>query len=242
VKTILKLPDFIATREKTSYVSTPINAQVNSMNGVMFGPFQEIDNSQVIVVNRGGHELLANGKKLSASSKELMTVGEFGPILVTVFNDLAKATVVWGHWEQGATGVLAVFRYSVPQLASHYMVSFLGMTTETRHYPAYHGEIALDPSSGAIIRLTAIAELDPNDAMSSAYLSVEYGPTEIGEMTYICPAKSVALGTIRNVNLSYWGTVLPTLGNPKKYLNEVRFTHYHVFRSDMRILPGSTQN
>jgi hypothetical protein len=179
VKTIAKLPDFIATRETTKFVSSSINAHVNSLKGVIFGPFRHIDSSQVVVVYRNGHELLDNGKRLSGSPKELKTEGEFGPVLITVFNDLAKGTVVLGHWEQSATGVLALFRYSVPQRASHYLVSFSSLTEKTRHYPAYHGEIALDPVTGSIMRISAIAELDPNDAVSSASLSVEYGPTEI---------------------------------------------------------------
>ncbi len=43
-------------------------------------------------------------------------------------------------------------------------------------YPGYHGEIAIDPSTGAILRISLLAELPPPyQAMQTAIL-VEYAP------------------------------------------------------------------
>jgi len=217
------------------------------MNSIKFLPFEEIDHSNVTVLYRDHHELIAKGKRFVGSGRELRTVGEFGPILVTVLNDCAiGGTVVWGNWVQGPTGPRAVFRYHVPRQASHYFVGFPGLTPETQHYPGYHGEIALDPSDGSIVRLTVLADLNPNDAMSSAGLLVVYKPVEIGGTQYICPTKSVALATVKTV-IQALSDAVPvdsdpstassdSLGDPKNYLNEVRFTDYHIFRSESRIL------
>jgi hypothetical protein len=236
VSTLLKLPNLFATRHTTSFESTPADTRVASMNTLLFEPYEEFHHFDVTVLYRDGRELIAEGRKLAGSAKELRTVGEFGPILVTVLNDCGKGgTVVWSHWEQGSTGPQAVFRYVIPQRASHYMVTFHGLTSKLEHYPGYHGEIALNPADGSILRLTIVTELNPNDAATRAELMVHYEPTEIGGMQYICPVKSVALATARMVvegnNLA---------GRPNDYLNEVRFTDYHIFRSELRILAGDS--
>jgi hypothetical protein len=79
--------------------------------------------------------------------------------------------------------------------------------------------------------------------MTRAELVVYYGPAEIGGMQYICPVKSVALATARVLiqGLNEGVMVdLASLGDPKNYLNEVRFTDYHIFRSEVRILAGDS--
>ena len=59
-------------------------------------------------------------------------------------------------------------------------------------YPGYHGEIAIDPATGAILRISLMSELPPPyQAMQTAIL-VEYAPVTIGEQSYICPVRSVA--------------------------------------------------
>jgi hypothetical protein len=202
----------------------------------------------VTVLYRDHQEWLDQEKGHKSSSKELRTMGEFGPILVTVLNDAAKGTVIWGHWEQGATGPLAVFHFAVPEQASHYHVSSVGAMQETQHDPAYHGEIAIDPANGSILRLTVIAELKPDNPMTNASLLVEYGPVEIGGVSYVCPLRSVALSLVRIV-LEQEDTRVrrmqrietSSLGPPQAYLNVVQFTQYHLFRAESRIVAGDGQ-
>jgi hypothetical protein len=194
-----------------------------------------------MVLYRDGREMAAKGEKYRASSKEVRTRGEFGPILVVILNDASKGSVAWSHWEQSAAGLLAVFHFAVPQPASHYLVASPGLNQEQRYYPAYHGEIALNPADGSILRLTVIPEMKADDPMTSADLMVDYGPVEIGGIKYICPAKSVALSQVRVVNREMddqWNVERSFLGPPQIYLNEVIFTRYHLFRSESRVLTG----
>jgi hypothetical protein len=128
--------------------------------------------------------------------------------------DAARGNLIWIRWEKGAAGTEAVFGYAVKANVSHYKVD--GQTT------AYHGEIWIDPSTGTIGRI--VLRSDPGTAsplLSTADIAVEYGPVELGGKTYICPLKGVAL--------SGDGT--------NSWLNEVVFEEYHLFRSNMRILP-----
>lgn len=52
----------------------------------------------------------------------LLSGGEFGSTLSMILSDTANGKVTWSHWEQGATGQVAVFQYSVPGSASHFEV------------------------------------------------------------------------------------------------------------------------
>jgi hypothetical protein len=245
LKTITKLPNFFASRETTRFEGTPAPSPVSSGNIARYGLLHQVGSSSVTVLYRDRQEWLDQEKGRKGSSKELRTMGEFGPILVTVLNDAAKGTVVWSHWEQGAAGLLAVFHYAVPEQASHYRVASVGAMRETQRDPAYHGEMAIDPADGSILRLTVVAELKPDNPMTDASLLVEYGPVEIGGMTYICPVRSLAFSLVRVVleqvddsDLRLHGS---SLGPAQAYLNVVLFKQYHLFRAETRILAGDGQ-
>jgi hypothetical protein len=247
VKTLTKLPNFFATRETTRFEGTPAQSMASSGSVAKYGQLHEVGNSSVAVLYRDNQEWMDQGKTRKASLKELRTMGEFGPILATLLNDVAKGTVLWSHWEQGEPGPLAVFHYAVPEQASHYRVASVGAMRETQRDPAYHGEIAINPADGSILRLTMVAELKPDNPMTDASLLVDYGPVEFGGVTYICPVRSLALSLVRVVveQVDDRGPrVMPersSLGPPQAYLNVVQFTQYHLFRADTRILAGDSQ-
>jgi hypothetical protein len=261
VKTIHKLPNFYATRETVNFEGAPAEAQggalpsskLESMPKTRFEPMHETSHSGVTVLYRGNKEMIAKDTEHGASAKQMQTAGEFGPILVTVVNDAAKGSVIWSHWELGASGLMAVFHFEVPERASHYLVGFSSVgqgdqregnqNEGNQHDPAYHGEIAVNPADGSILRLTVVAQTIPGEPIEAANLAVVYGPVEIGGVTYICPVKSVAYSRTRkavfedifNTGVAPFGS----LGAPRDYLNEVLFTHYHLFRAETRILTGS---
>lgn len=189
--------------------------------------------SEVPVSYRNGLEVSeGTGKaQVDGGGAELSTTGEFGPILSVVVRDAVHGRVEWGHWErapgQPAAGqLLAVFRYSVPAAMSHYAVSDSASGKPT--FPAYHGEIAVDPTSGAIQRIVVVAGGDAGDAAETG-IAVDYGPVEIAGKTYLCPVRSIALS--RGWSNQGGAPELHT------FLNDVAFTRYHVFRTEMRIVP-----
>jgi hypothetical protein len=243
-KTILKLPNFLATRETTSYVSTAANVRINNVHTVPSVAFEEVGTSKVVVFYRDGHELITKGSDHRISSKEAITRGEFGPILIIIWNDASKGKVTWGHWEQTTGGMSAVFQYTVPQATSHYQVTSPGLDQRELLYPAYRGEIALNLLNGSIMRLTVVPELKRDDPMSSANLMVEYGEVDLGGRSYICPLKSTALSDVRAVARAMddkWDRVSTSLGPAQTYMNQVSFAHYRLFGSEARILTGDEQ-
>ena len=121
-----------------------------------------------------------------------------------------------------------MFQYIVPQAVSHYEVTSSGLDRQQRYYPAYRGEIALNPENGSIMRLTVVPELKRDDPMSSAKLMVGYAMLDTGGRSYICPVKSAALSDVRVVDRdmdNQWDRVNTSLGPVQTYLNQVSFTH-----------------
>ena len=133
---------------------------------------------------------------------------------------------------------MAVYRYRVPQDKSHYLVGFLSGSDWTRLYPAYHGEIAIDPATGSVLRLTMLTDLAAPFQTISEGIRVDYGPEDIGGRTYICPVKGVAFSRLPAEAASPWNGsgLTPPL---QTRLNDVSFTNYHLFRADVRILGSS---
>jgi hypothetical protein len=200
---------------------------------------QVMDRASTIVTYRDGHEVVDAGavkrRKPYSPGMKLTTSGEFGPVLSVVIGDAIRGQVYWGHWEQGATGTLAVLRYVVPQEKSHYAVS-LGVigNDATSQFPAYHGEITVDPANGSILRLTMQSESRSPDQIFKSAILVEFGPVTIGNREYICPVRSAALS--RLTEFSAYGVDF-TAFRFVTYLNDVTFNQYRLFRGDVRILP-----
>ena len=243
IRTVGKLPDFYATRqtlhfqEMTSLASNPwyrtTGTRVPPTALYLAGRWKGV------VTYRDGAEVPFADAAASApppTAQGFTTTGEFGPILSVVLGDALHGKVEWAYWKLWFTSREAVFHYSVPQNQSHYSVQLRNFHPPIHLYPAYHGEITLEPSTGAILRVTIIADLKPPVQRFRAEMMVIYAPVTIGGKTYICPVKAVALSTIplakAHRDRKYAGPL-------QTQLNDVTFTHYHKFRTDMIILPSA---
>jgi len=260
-KSISRLPNFYATRETSRFEDTPMAALYTQASDT-YQPLHQISRSSATVLYRNGNEVvraeIAKGAKSKSVVRELSTHGVFGPVLSTVLADAADGTIAWSHWEEGPSGLRAVFNYRVPQRASHYSVVFPseeleldypanadldslaknGTRKDARRLPAYHGEIAVNPADGSILRMTIIADMKSSDPVIRADLMVEYGRVVLGGRTYICPLKSVSLSL---EHVMYETAILPALGPPQLRVNDEVFKQYHLFRGDVYILTGAEQ-
>lgn len=124
--------------------------------------------------------------------------------------------------------------------------------------PGYHGNLFIDPSTGAVLRITLEAELKPDDPITRAAIAVEYSPVQLGERTYICPVRSLAFsveqaptpagnpggGTIAEMNqeTEAWGSQIARADRaPIVLVNESTFTHYHRLGSSMRMVADTAE-
>lgn len=242
--TLNRLPDFYATRKTEHYQDTPspqgtYSSPSRSQGAIIkagdptYEPLHAVGMSSGTISFVGGHEILGSKKGDDTTAKpsmELTTHGEFGPILIVVLLDAIKSSMRWGHWEQDANGINAVFRYSVRQGQSSYQVALPHGASLDTIFPAYHGEIAIDPATGAILRITVIADIPPPNEQAISSILVEYGPVVIGGQSYICPVRGVALARFVR------GNPLATAIIWQIQLNDVAFVDYHLFHSESRIL------
>lgn len=259
-KVIPTLPNFIATRDTVHFEDSPSVERIEASGAgtgsdyhtmrsenfskgmTKYQPLHVTGKSSFPVTYRDGKEVgdLPEEKKSRRDTVAmgLTTSGEFGPILSVVLNDAFRSHMEWGYWQQESNGLAAVYRYAVPQEKSHYLVEFLSGSDWAHIYPAYRGEIALDPATGSVLRLTLVAAPAPPWETISVAIRVDYAPVVIGDRTYICPVKGVALSRMPAAAGAWSQSGLtPPL---QTRLNDVAFTHYHLFRADARIL-GSNE-
>lgn len=272
---IPQLPNLLATRDTTRFRDTPAGYQDQGKTVTRYEPLHLTGRSSVTVSYRDGEEVEENqtGDQAKPAPLEtgLNTRGEFGPILATVLLDAAQNKLEWSHWEQAGGQMRAVFAYSVPREKSHYEVNYCCIAnsegTRTNLYrqtASYHGEMTIDPATGAILRLTAEANLKAGEPVASASLLVEYGPVEIGGKTYTCPTRALALsraesettdkdvlvstapmgsgGLFSGSARSVVHSTSATQGPEQTLLNDIAFDQYHVFRSEARIVAGNADS
>ncbi|MGD0628697.1 MAG: VWA domain-containing protein [Terracidiphilus sp.] len=257
VSAIHKLPDFFARQTttrfhdlKVSYVypgSAPVFVEHQA--------FQPLDSFSDTVSYRDGKEVeepSGNQTRIKPKPKDgLVNSGVFGQLQRLVVTDIYMGKMKWSHWEERATGPIAVFQYSIAKEKSTYVVNFccVGAPNQPSHnfqsVPPFHGEIAIDPATGAVYRLVIITELSPTDPIFQAEVMVEYERVEIGGQTYVCPRKSVTITTAvsSTVRLSCidGNCFVSDSSMPKDTsINDTEYdsASYHVFRSEMRVLPA----
>jgi VWFA-related protein len=101
--------------------------------------------------------------------------------------------------------------------------------------PGYHGTLAIDPNTGAILRVTIEAELKGDDPISRAATVVQYGPVTIGDQRFIFPVRSVALSVEQP---AFTGHVQDP---PVVLVNQTSFTHYHRLGATIRMLADPSE-
>lgn len=247
-ETVPRLPNFFATRSTVRYRETSQKDNQVWRTATSDQMMHDEAISTATLIYRNGLDVVeaetVKGKK-AKKERSMDTKGTFGPILSTVILDVANGgDLRWSRWEQGAGGVRAVFRYRIPKEKSHYELTYCCLTdgdgtTILKLNPGYQGELMIDTGSGAILRLTVEADLEPKMPLTMSNIMVQYGPETIGGNTYICPARSVSLWRGRKgVQVNEWGESFRVYGPFETMLDDVSFGDYHMFRGEARVLTG----
>jgi hypothetical protein len=132
----------------------------------------------------------------------------------------------------------------VPQETQYFYAAFCCLARDFEETPfrkstPFHGEIAMDPSSGAILRLTIQADLEWRLPLDQSDVVVEYRPEVKDTKTFICPSRSVSISRHRRTMiLDEWGELLKVYAPFETLLNEMRFEKYRIFGTTTTILPG----
>jgi hypothetical protein len=253
-----KMPNFYATRDTTQYQSIEHAGKITVLDEATKGPpelelertqpFQQVGRSLVTVIYRDGREAIENKHRNGFTPEYgVENRGEFGEMLGLVIPDMIRSKISWSHWEQGETDLLAVFRFEVPKGNAHYQWSFCcipssdGEKHVLRNLAAYQVEIAIEPKTGSILRISIKTEPEHSPVLEASEV-VEYGPVEIGGMSYICPLRNVVLYAVRmDETLPLQDPDLHSASPISIAINRTVFENYHLFRGDVHIVPDLPQ-
>lgn len=251
--TLRQLPNFLVTKQTARFEDRPAGTELQATGLVSFSaqPMHWIGQSSLTLTYRDHHEVIDEHwtRVLAQTGAGLATSGEFGGVLITVVADALKGHITWARWEKSVGGDRAVFHYEVPEERSNYRVKFCcvvdGYAADGTPQQVlfderakYQGEIAFDPKDGTIWWMTLNAELPPRELVPAAAMLVEYAPVEIGGRSYMCPRHSVSRLVAHTAQQSNTQSRSNYQGPLKTFLNDVEFSGYKRFGSEMRIVPG----
>ncbi len=246
-KTIEQLPDLFATRTTSAFNEPAIAAKAGAWKQVSADESLHLTGtSRTTVLIRNGREVVDRTRHVEAGEHNLLTEGTFGPILNLVLSHTGEAhsRVAFSRWERGIEAPVAVFRYAASKRADELQVDSCctagpAGTASMPPVAGFHGEIAIDPATGAIVRLTVEADLQPGLPVTRSAVMVEYASISIGGKTCICPVHSVVISRQRiEWSLHEWSESFTVYGRYETLLNDVTFSRYHLFGSESKILPG----
>ena len=246
---IPKLPNFVANRS-TVLLDQGFSNRDPSAAAFEAAPFYVAEAWDGTVTYSGGKEVVTSGHPRSSNPASSRSIyGIFGPFLgytVRVALDL-PGSIIWSRWERGHGSKLAVFRFEVPfDKTLYYRVSGCCLPGTGESYsilPGYRGEIAIDPVSGAIVRVQVQTVFPGFVPTNRSDVMVEYGPVAMGDKTYMVPLHSIAVHRGRTMlaqKQEDWNTSFQTWSPFHTQISEFTFDRYHLFQGEMRILPGFT--
>jgi hypothetical protein len=245
-QTLLRLPNFFATRKTTRFAG---GTQTWDALGEPNREGPHLAGTSVLEITfRDGKESVAPaepmGMKRIPVDTGLASQGEFGPELAIVLVDVAdnaNGKVTFHHWETTPEGPAAVYRYTVAATGSHYAVNYACEANTAFHaFPGYRGSIAINPSTGAVLRMTLAAEWKPGDPVTHVTSAIDYGPVTIGERVFICPLMSIVSMTVEANACGQHGNA-KRLAGPETMLNRTIFSNYHRLGSTLTVLPPGSE-
>jgi hypothetical protein len=210
-----KLPDFICTElvERTDRTS-PTNIKADRLT-IQLSYFGQKEKYKLIAMNGNKTE-----QRLE-SLDGLITGGEFGSLLLGVFETSSGADFQWKETSAIRKRPATVYTYRIARARSHYMLGHRAANGSMTSSPAgYHGEVALDDETGRVLRLTASADDIPKDAaIFQSSVEVDYDFVDVAGKSYLLPSHSSA-----QMERSY-----------RKIANTVTFSGYRKFEADSTI-------
>ncbi len=241
---IPKLPDFFATRSEVSYQEDASYRELDS--NITPVPLHVQERSTGTVLYLHGAEVVETEKQKNATAggRSLLTYGTFGPFLRTLADVLrVPSGLSWSRWENDSSDRSAVFRFGIFGVPSVSLAGCCfpdgGEKSRIAISAAAHGEIAIDPATGAIFRAQVENDLSGFVPTEQEKITVSYGPVNIAGNTYILPIQSVNLWRSRAIaSFLEWNLSFPTWGPYETKMNVFTFGHYHMFHANTRMLPG----
>jgi hypothetical protein len=217
-----KLPDFICTEQvQRTDRTSPTNIKDDRLT-IQLSYFGQKEKQKLVAMNGSPTQ------KSLESLDGLITGGEFGSLLLGVFDPSSSADFQWKESSTIRKHRAAVYTYRIARAKSHYMLGRRLETGKMEEMAAgYHGEVVLDSETSRVLRLTASADDMPKDSgILQSSVQVDYDFVAVAGRTYLLPSHSEA-----HMERSY-----------RQITSAVTFANYRKFEADSTIDFGSPKN
>jgi hypothetical protein len=115
----------------------------------------------------------------------VVTSGEFGSMLLNIFDPDSGADFHWDHWATLRGKRMYVFAYSVPQAKGY---SMYHGESKREYTSAYTGLVYAEVQSKTVMRITMTTAGIPADfPIHEVSLTLDYSPTMIAGQEYVLP-------------------------------------------------------
>ena len=124
----------------------------------------------------------------------LITGGEFGSLLLGVFDPSSSAAFQWKELSNLRKHRVAIYTYRIARAKSHYLLGHRQESGKLVEVAAgYHGEVVLVSETSRVLRLTASADDMPQDSgILQSSVEVDYDFVKVAGQTYLLPSHSEA--------------------------------------------------
>ena len=199
------LPDFICT-EVTRRLGAPAPGTRYGGRATDSPHWQSLDTLTVRLSYFEQHEdyklILHNSTPVTNQDERSVggsqSFGDFGSMLRQIFEPNSEARFEWDHWGTLRGQRVLEFNYHISQSRSQY---HLIVDKDRDIITAYHGIVAVDPNTHAVLRVSVIADNIPVDfPVRSAEDILDYDYTEISGNTFLLPMKATMTANMGD----YW--------------------------------------
>ena len=217
-----KLPDFICTEQaQRTDRTSPTNIKTDRLI-IELSYFGQKEKQKLVSMNGSRTE------RPLESLDGLITGGEFGSLLLGVFDPSSSADFQWKEASNIRKHRAAIYTYRIARAKSHYLLGRRLETGKMEEVAAgYHGEVVLDSETSRVLRLTAAADDMPKDSgILQSSVEVDYDFVAVTGHTYLLPSHSEA-----HMERSY-----------RQITSVVTFAGYRKFEADSTIDFGPAKN
>jgi hypothetical protein len=214
------LPSYVCTEMITRYQSETRPAN-----------FQPIDVVSTEVVYENGREdyrnVQINGKPSKKKIEETggaWSTGEFGTVLINLFNPATAANFHYRRDSRAGTIMAKMYDFEVDREHSHWDIHAVSQ----KYSPAYSGTIWIDPQTARVLRIEMEAKGMPGEfPLDHVESATDYAYVRLGDAKqYILPVHSEILSCQRGTNYCS--------------RNVIDFRNYHKYTGESTITFGGT--
>jgi len=211
-----KLPDFICNEQvdRTDAVLPNNNIKTDRLV-LQLSYFGQKERQKLVSLNGRPTD------KPLESLTGLITGGEFGSLLLGIFDPSSAAEFQWKEATTLRKHPAAVYTYRIARAKSHYIVGRRAENGKMVESAAgYHGEVVLDHETNRVLRLTASADDIPKDSnIVQSSVAVDYDFVNVAGGSHLLPTRSES-----RMEHAY-----------RRTANVVTFVDYQKFQADSTI-------